>query len=309
MKMSLLGEERGQGAPRGPGGPPYFGVLRACIAGMLLVFSAQAQPMRIVSTFPSVTETLFALGAGDRVVGVSNYCRYPAAALSLPKVGTYTKPDAEKIALLRPDLVFIEKSAANLADRLDALGIKHAEIRIGSLAEVYSMIHDIGRAVGLPDRAERLNGEIRTRLDAFRAQPGGGNRPKVLIVVGRTPGLLTNLTAAGPGPYIGELLEIAGGSNVLTGTSMAYPRISLETVVRLNPDVILDASNMGDASADTSLREAHLREPWLAHRELAAVQNGMVFGLTSESLVTPGPRVVDAVELIRQALRRKDHRP
>jgi iron complex transport system substrate-binding protein len=277
--------------------------LRGYIFGTLLALTAQAQPARIVSTFPSVTETLFALGAGDRVVGVSNYCRYPPVALSLPKVGTYAKPDTERIALLRPDLVFIQKSAANLADRLDALGIKHVEVTIGSLAEVYSMIGDIGRAVGLPDRAEKLNRDIGSRLDAIRAEAGGKTRPTVLIVVGRTPGLLTGLKAAGRSPYIGELLDIAGGSNVLTGTAIAYPQISLETVVRLNPDVILDTSNMGDA-ADASLRETRLREPWMAHRELAAVQNGMVFGLTSESLVTPGPRVVDAVELLRAHLRR-----
>jgi iron complex transport system substrate-binding protein len=242
-------------------------------------------------------------------VGVSDYCRYPSAALSLPKVGGYAKPDAEKIALLRPDLVFIQKSAANLADRLDALGIKHVEVTVGSLAEVYSMIRGIGRAVGLPDMAEKLDTDIRSRLDAVRAQAAGRFRPKVLIVVGRTPGTLTNLKAAGPGPYIGELLEIAGGSNVLTGTAIAYPRISLETVVRLNPDIILDTSNMGDASPDTSLRETRLREPWMTHRELAAVQNGMVFGLTSESLITPGPRVVDGVESIRAKLGQKATRP
>jgi iron complex transport system substrate-binding protein len=283
--------------------------LRACLVSLAVSLAAQAQPSRIVSTFPSITETLFALGAGDRVVGVSNYCRYPAAALSLPKVGTYTKPDAEKIALLRPDLVFIQHSAANLADRLNALGIKHVEVTVGSLSDVYSMIRDIGRAVGSPDRAEKLNADIRTRLDAFRAEPARGPRPKVLIVIGRTPGMLSNLTAAGPSPYIGELLEIAGGSNVLTGTAIASPRISLETVVRLNPDVILDMSNMGDTGADTSLRETHLREPWLAHREIAAVADGKVFGLTSESLATPGPRVVDAVELIQAKLPRKGAHP
>src|SRR5580692_7470329 len=154
--------------------------LRTYVAGLALALMLQAQPSRIVSTFPSVTETLFALGAGDRVVGVSNYCRYPAAAISLPKIGTYAKPDPEKIALLRPDLVFIQQSAANLAERLDALGIKHYSIKIGSLAEVYSMIHDIGGAIGLADNAEKLNASIRTRLDLFRAGASGGIRPKVL---------------------------------------------------------------------------------------------------------------------------------
>jgi iron complex transport system substrate-binding protein len=281
----------------------------ACIAGLFLGLYAHAQPARIVSTSPSITETLFALGAGDRVVGVSNYCRYPAAVLSLPKIGTYTKPDPEKIALLRPDIVIIQNSGTTLADRLAALGIRYVEVRIGSLADVYSLIRDVGSAVGLPERAEKLNREIRARLDAVRAATSGRSKPTVLIVVGRTPGLLTNLTAVGPGSYLGELLEIAGGNNVLTGTAMAYPHLSLETVVRLNPEVILDLSIMGDVPADPVQQEAGLRQPWLTHHELSAVRNGMIFGLTSEALVTPGPRIVDAVELIRAKIRQKDDRP
>ncbi len=283
--------------------------LQTWIACALFALSAQGAPARIVSTLPSVTETLFALGAGNRVVGVSNYCRYPPAVLSLPKVGTYTKPDPEKIALLRPDLVILQQSASALADRLSALGIQHVAVKVGSLDEVYSMILDIGRAVSLPERAERLNAEIRSRLDAFRAETRGKPHPTVLMVVGRNPGQLTNLIAVGPGSYLGELLEIAGGSNVLTGTVIAYPRISLETVVRLNPDVIIDASMMGEVGVDPTPQEERLREPWLIHRELAAAQNGMVFGLASESLVTPGPRVVDAVELLRAKIRQREQRP
>jgi iron complex transport system substrate-binding protein len=275
-----------------------------------LVALADAQPARIVSTFPSITETLFALGAGDRVVGVSNYCRYPAAVLSLPKIGTYTKPDPEKIAVLRPDLVIIQKSAAGLADRLSALGIVHAEVKIGTLADIYSMIGEIGRAVGLPGNAEKLNRDIRSRLDAVRRETSGGYRPKVLIIVGRTPGMLTNLVAVGPGAYLGELLEIAGGRNVLDESAILYPHISLETIVRLNPDVILDLSLMGDANAyPNAQHDERLRQPWLSHHELSAVQNAMIFGLASESLVTPGPRVVDAVELIRSKIQEKAHRP
>jgi iron complex transport system substrate-binding protein len=284
--------------------------LRTWIGGIVIALALRAQPVRIVSTFPSITETVFALGAGDRVVGVSNYCRYPAAVLSLPKIGTYTNPDPEKIALLRPDMVIIQKTAAGLADRLTALGIPHAEVKIGSLPEVYSMIGDIGRVVGLPERADKLNAEIRSRLEAVRAGTSGKTRPTVMILVGRTPGLLTNLVAVGPSAYLGELLEIAGGANVLTSTAIAYPHISLEAVVRLNPDVILDLSLMGDAAARTApyAQEERLKQPWLSHRELNAVRNAKIFGLTSEALVTPGPRVVDAVELIRATLREKAHR-
>src|SRR5580658_6344302 len=138
--------------------------LQTWIACALFALSAQGAPARIVSTLPSVTETLFALGVGGRVVGVSNYCRYPPAVLSLPKIGTYTKPDPEKIALLRPDMVIIQNSATSLADRLSAIGIQHAEVKAGSMADVYSMIRDVGRAVNLGDRAEKLNADIRARL-------------------------------------------------------------------------------------------------------------------------------------------------
>ncbi len=224
---------------------------RLAVLGVLAL-AAYAQPTRIVSTFPSVTETLFALGVGEHVVGVSNYCRFfLPAVLSLPKVGTYAKPDPEKIALLHPDLVIIQKSAIGLADRLSALGIRHAEVKIGSLADIYSMIRDIGAAVDLPDRADKLNGDIRSRLDALRAGANAESRPTVLIVLGRTPGLLTNLVAVGPDAYLGELLEIAGGRNILTDTAITYPRISRwKPIVRANPDVILDASMMGDTTTE-----------------------------------------------------------
>jgi len=272
------------------------------VAALLSALSVGAQPARIVSTFPSATEILFALGAGDRVVGVSSYCRYPPAVLSLPKIGTYIRPDPEKIALLRPDLVIAEQIPGALFDRLDALGIRRLEVKVGSLAEIYTMIRDIGRGIGLPDRAEKLNAEIRAKLDAFRAEGQGRQRPAVLMIVGRNPGVLTNLIAVGPGAYLGQLLEIAGGRNALSGTAMDYPHISLETVVRLNPDVILDLSMMGEVT-DSQVQAERLREPWMSHRDLAAVRAGRVFGITSETLVTPGPRVVDAVELIRARLR------
>jgi iron complex transport system substrate-binding protein len=229
--------------------------------------------------------------------------------LSLPKVGTYTKPDPEKIALLHPDLVIIQKSATSLMERLSALGIRHAEIKVGSLADIYSMIRDIGGAIALPDKAAKLNADIRTKLDTLRAESAGKPRPTVLIVVGRTPGLLTNLIAVGPAAYLGELLEIAGGENVLKETTIAYPHISLETVVRSDPDVILDASMMGDPGIGPGVLETRLRQPWLDHRELSAVRNGMIFGLTSEPLTTPGPRVVDAIGIIRSRIHSPDLRP
>jgi iron complex transport system substrate-binding protein len=261
-------------------------------AFFLFALALHAQPRRIVSTFPSITETLFAIGAGDRVVGVSDFCRYPAEALSIAKVGTYNKPDAERIALLRPDLVIIRKSSGGLADRLSALAIPHVEVTIGSLGDVFSMIREIGNAAGAADRAQTVEAQIRSRLDAIRAETRAGAHPAVLIIVGRTPGMLTNLVAAGPSTYLGELLEIAGGRNALDGSTVSYPRISLETAVRADPDVILDLAAMTDSIPQSI-------DPWRSHHELQAVRNGRVFALPPDPLTTPGPRVAESAELLR----------
>lgn len=266
------------------------------------VLGAQTQPKRIVSTFPSGTEALFALGLGDRVVGVSTYCRYPPAVLSLPKIGSYSKPDAEKIALLTPDLVVIPHIATGLADRLASLKIHTVQTRFDSLPEIYAMIRDIGDAAGVHDKAQILNAQIQNRLADLRRSTEGQPKPSVLLIVGRTPGLLTNLIAAGPSTYLTELLDIAGGINALQSTAISYPHISLETVIRLNPDVILDMSMMGEAT-EPRIHEERLRQSWLSHPELRAVRSGRVYGLSSEILVTPGPRVAEAVEQIQWRLR------
>jgi iron complex transport system substrate-binding protein len=183
-------------------------------------------------------------------------------------------------------------------------------VKLDSLAEVYSTISDVGSAIGLPGRAEKLNADIKFRLSESRAETACKARPTVLIVIGRTPGLLSNLIAVGPGAYLGELLDIAGGKNVLTDAAIAYPNISIETVIRLNPDVILDLSMMGKSTilgeSTDPAKEQKLREPWLTHRELAAVRNHEIFGLTSEVLVTPGPRVVDAVHMLQFRIHQRD---
>jgi ABC-type Fe3+-hydroxamate transport system substrate-binding protein len=274
------------------------------IGWLLATLAAFGQPMRIVSTSPSITETLFALGLGNRVVGVSTYCRYPPEVLHLPKIGTYARPDPEKIAILRPDLAIIHSGSASLPGRLAALRIEFLEVSQTSLSDVYVFIREIGRAAGVTAQADRLVQNIRTRLEAIQSQSQGFRRPSVLLLVGKDPGMLTNMVGAGPKAYLGELLEIAGGRNVLDDVvKIPYPRISLETVVRLDPDLILDASGMGDLKEDVWTMQHRMREPWLQHRELSAVRNGRVVAITSEALVVPGPRVVDAVESMRKPIR------
>jgi iron complex transport system substrate-binding protein len=268
-----------------------------------------ATPSRIVSTSPSITETLFALGLGDRVVGVSEYCRFPPAVLRLPKVGTFLKPDAESIAGLRPDLAFVHELSSGIDRRLAALRIPFVVVDRGTLASVFSAILQIAQAAGEPARGDSLVADIERRLQQVRRGAVDTARPRALFIIGRSPGTLTDLVAVGPGSYINDLIEIAGGRNVLAIQGQPeYPRISMETVLRLDPDVIVDTVDMGETQAERRLRQSINERLWSAYPTLTAVKHRRVHAATTDALVVPGPRVVDAAEWVASLLRARTAR-
>ena len=283
-------------------------VIIGAVLPMLAAVRA-ATPSRIVSTSPSITETLFALGLGDRVVGVSEYCRFPPAVLKLPKVGTFLKPDAEPIAGLRPDLVFVHELSSGIDRRLAALRIPYVVVDRGTLASVFSAILQIAQAVGEPARGDSLVADIERRLHQVRRGAVDTARPRALFIIGRSPGTLTDLVAVGPGSYINDLIEIAGGRNVLAIQGQPeYPRISMETVLRLDPDVIVDTVDMGETEAERRLRQPINERLWSAYPTLTAVKHRRVHAATTDALVVPGPRVVDAAEWVASLLRARTAR-
>jgi iron complex transport system substrate-binding protein len=258
---------------------------------------AAAPPARIVSTSPSITETLFALGLGDRVVGVSEYCRFPPAAQKLPKVGSFLKPNVESIARLLPDLTFVHSASDDVAPSLDALHLRYVVVDRSTTSSVFSAIRQIGGAAGVPDRAEALVRRLEDGLAAVRARAAGRPRRRVLFIIGRRAGTLADLVAVGRDEYLNDLIELAGGINVMASDGVpAYPRISMETVIRLDPDVILDTVDMGDTDADRSARVAINHRLWLAYPLLSAVRTDRVHNATIDPLVVPGPRIVEAAE-------------
>jgi iron complex transport system substrate-binding protein len=253
-------------------------------------------PARIVSTSPSITETLFALGLGDRVVAVSRYCRYPAEAAALPKVGTFLQPDVELIARLRPDLTIVHPGPNGLDRRLATLKIPFVTVQRGSLSSVFSSIRTIGAAAGISDRASALVATLEARLQRVRTMVAGRRPQKVLLIVGRRPGTLTDLIAVSRSSYLSDLATIAGGVNVLSDDSLPeYPRISMETVIRLGPDVIIDAGDMGDRPEEREARQVVTEGLW-KRQQLAAARTGRIHAVISDAFVIPGPRVVEAAE-------------
>lgn len=269
-------------------------VLVACLWASAL-HGAQV-PARIVSTSPSITETLFALGLGDRVVAVSRYCRYPAEAAALPKVGTYLQPDVELIARLRPDLTIVHPGPNGLERRLSILKIPSVTVEQGSLSSVFSSIRIIGAAAGVSDRASTLVATLEARLQRIRTAVAGRRPQRVLLIVGRRPGTLTDLVAVGRSSYMSDLATIAGGVNVLSQDGLPeYPRISMETAIRLGPDVIIDAGDMGDRPEQREARQAITEGLW-KRQQLGAARTGRIHAVISDAFVIPGPRVVEATE-------------
>jgi iron complex transport system substrate-binding protein len=266
-----------------------------CLAAALP--SAQT-PARIVSTSPSITETLFALNLGDRVVGVSTYCRYPREVLTLPKVGTFLKPDAETIARLKPDLVFVHAGPNTVPKQLAALGIRTAVVDRGALPGVFTTIRQISSAAGVAARGDALVRDIQSALAEVTASVAGQPARKALVIVGRRTGTLTDLIAVGPGSYLHDLIEVAGGRNVMGSAALEYPSISMETVISLAPDVIIDIGEMGETPEDSARRRMVTESLWSQRRLVAAARAGGVHATNDESFVVPGPRVVEVARTI-----------
>ncbi len=264
-----------------------------CLATATAIAQTSPIPARIVSTSPGITETLFALQLGVRVVGVSTYCRYPEEVLSLPKVGTFLKPEPETIARLKPDLVFLNAGPNSAAAQLRALGIRTAIVDRGTLPSVFSTIRQIGAAANVPERGDALVHEIQSALDRVKAAVAGRAPRTVLVIVGRRTGTLTDMIAVGPGSYLHDLIGIAGGVNVMGSVKLEYPRISMETVISLAPDVIVDVGEMGESPADSERRRKVTESLWAKQRLVAAVRAGRVHAVHDEAFVVPGPRVVD----------------
>jgi iron complex transport system substrate-binding protein len=275
------------------GAAATFVALATCVA-----LAQPREPVaRIVSTLPSATEMLFAIGLGDRVVGVSNFCRYPPQVTSLPKIGNVLRPDFERILTLRPDLVVITDRNPELAGRLAAARVPFVAVATTTLADISLGMVRIGAAAGIEPHARTVVRSMEERLQRVRARAVTRPRPRVLLIVGRNPDTLTGIVAAGAGSYLDDLVELAGGDNVVSRvSSLAYPKVSLETILSLDPQMIVDTIDMSGIDLNRERRNAEGQKLWQRYRTLSAVRAGRVHPADSEALVIPGPRVVDVAE-------------
>jgi iron complex transport system substrate-binding protein len=252
-------------------------------------------PGRIVSLAPSITETLFALGLGDRVVGVSRFCDWPLEVRSIPQVGGLFDPNLEKIVRLEPDVVIGLAGQPDTLWPMRKLGLPLVVVDHRSIEGLLESIRILGGVCGAEAEAERLLQDIQSRLEAVDRRVSGRARPRVLISVQRTVGTgrIENIYIAGREGHLGRIVELAGGENAAPAAWAAFPMVGAESLVRLDPEVILDLVP-GFCSAQVS-REQILAD-WQSLGGVRAVREGRVYVLDEDYVFRPSPRFVRMVE-------------
>ena len=239
---------------------------------------------RIISLAPNITETLYALGLGDKLVGDTPHCTYPKAARALPKVGGFGQFNYEAIVALRPDLVILHKEYDAEKARLKSLGIPTLETGSYFIANILETIRSIGKACGAEEQASELIHRLETRIDELETTRT--NRPRVLLTFGSAEE--GPIHAFGPACIHNELLEIAGGKNVVEGT-LPFATLSHEALLRLNPDIIIVLAPELENTADAP-------NPWSKLTSVNAVKNNRVHILTADYTCIPGPRFIQTLE-------------
>jgi iron complex transport system substrate-binding protein len=260
---------------------------------------AAQRPGRIISLVPAVTEMLFAMGAGDAVVGVSSYDSYPPEAATRPRVGALIDPDVERILSLRPDLVIVYGTQDDLVARLRRAGIAMFPYEHAGLADITATIRSVGRRVGRADAADRVAGAIEADLDAIRAAVAGRPRPGTALLFGREQGELRGLFASGGVGFLHDMLVAAGGANAFADVQRQSAQISVETLLTRAPEVIMEVH---PAAGWTPERVARERQVWRALTTLPAVRDGRIYIVADDRMSVPGPRVAEAVRIMAMLL-------
>jgi iron complex transport system substrate-binding protein len=262
---------------------------RALAAFLCLLALGAAPPRpRIVSLIPSLTEDLFAIGAGSQVVGVSQFTDYPAPAARLPQVSSYSSVDAEKVLSLHPDVVVGIPAQAALTADLRRVGLRTELLDDDSYADIFGDLAALGRISGHAREAAALAGRLRARAAQLEAEVPAGERPRVFVVLGVAP-----VYTAGDRSYIATLLHMAGARNAARGLRQAYGRYSAEALVAAQPDAVLTDTGSG-------LNAVLDRAPWNA---LRAVREDRVYAIDNADLLErPGPRFTEGLRWLIERL-------
>jgi iron complex transport system substrate-binding protein len=260
-----------------------------------------ARPVRIVSTAPAITEILFAIGAGDRVVADTKYCAYPPEAAKLPHIGDFQNPSPELVAAMSPDLIVA--MAGNQMSAIESM--KMLKVPLVAVAdpktvgEVGATIRMLGRATGQTAQAETVATDMETRVAAVEAKSAAvapTARPRVLYLI------TVDLFSVGAGTVIDDMIRRAGGVNIAAKAGKAWPQLSMETVITADPQVILISTNKNDETWDTAAHALAKLRADARWRNISAVKAGRLHAIDTGLVEVPGPRLVEGLAAMQAVL-------
>ena len=259
---------------------------RIVIDGLGRSVNLPARIDRAISLAPSVTEMIFASGAGDRLVGVTTYCNFPEEALNVPKVGDTQTPNIETIIALKPQVVFVstDSQLQSFADTLAQQDVAVYVLSVKNFDDVSANIRQLGSIFGTEERADAMADDLQKRVrnvEAHITEPA----VRTFIQISREP-----LFTVGNDSFVTGVVERAGGISVTKYVQSAYPKLNKETALALKPDVIILTDSEDNRTPNDALRNS------------PAVKNGRVYGINADIISRPGPRLVDAVEQIARFL-------
>ncbi len=266
-------------------------VAALCAFALALATPARAANMRIVSLAPSVTETLFALGAGPDVVGVSQYCDYPPQVRDLPRVGSFLTPNLEAIIALRPTLVVGLELSSDVRQirALNSMGYPVLLVSDDSLQQIETSIEKVGARINREAEAHRLVAQIQAQISAVQNRLGNVKPLRALMLVGHQP-----IVAVGTGTYLDELMRIARADNIAAAVGEQWPHLSMEFIIAMRPEVVLDGSMGSDPSSSNDF--------WGKYPTIPAVRDHRVVGYAEDPMLHAGPRVGQSLEIIARKI-------
>jgi iron complex transport system substrate-binding protein len=249
--------------------------------------ASTAAPKRIVSLAPSVTETIFALGFGSRLVGVTTHCDFPAEAKKVAKIGGFISPSVEVIVSTRPDLVIGVSTATDpvKAREMERLGLRVTLLSLATVSDILNSMKTVARLLGDEQSGEKLVNKITRQFDQVKSRVAGAPRRTTLLAVGLRP-----LVAVGGNNFIDELITLAGGENIAGNASQPWLNLPDEYVVAKAPQVIIEAGMGSDRSSSA--------KHWMDLKSIPAVQESRVYAYPSDKILRPGPRIGEGLEEI-----------
>lgn len=256
-------------------------------------------PQRIISMSPSITETLFALGVGNRVVGVTNFCSYPKEACTRPKIGGLLNPSVERWITLKPDLIIHQDDSHKLRINAENLGIPTLAVSMTRLQDIFKTIRTLGEVLGCEPDAQALIAKLQSGIKNHQTRLAGLPKKTTLLLLSEGSDPNGALYAAGRSTFLGELLELAGGENILTDPETNYPKISKEFILRYSPEVIIEAGPTANLSSEE--RERKLKK-WQRFPTLTAVKNKTIYFIGADYILIPGPRFLNILDHFARVL-------